>query len=132
MNELREAVERLLITNAEIEQAEEIIKKMKRSRAELEAKIVEQKEALGLGKSVDLEGLAVVKFTDKLTTKMVDRDAFGKWIEDNDLTELGTWSVHHSRINSLTKERVAKGEGVPAGIEIGNFTKVSLKGNENG
>ena len=91
--------------------------------------------------SHDIEGVATIKFTDVLSTSLGDarkdpegtaarRAAFSKWLEDNDLTSLGTWSVHHSKIRSLTKERLAAGESIPDGVEVSNFVKVKLEVND--
>lgn len=127
MQSLRIEAEALKYLTEEKRRIEEELSDVNKQIMERETSIRAMREPLGIGDSVDLEGVGKLAFKDELTTKVVNDEAFSKWLVDNKLTHLATYNVHWQRTRSLTKERIEHGLSAPDGVEWGTFTKVGIK-----
>lgn len=92
----------------------------------LGALLTEKKEQ-GIGDVFEIEGVGVLKFKEKISTKLDDRDAYSAWLEANDLTHLGTYQVHGSKTKALCIELLKEGKETPAGITINSYTDCEVK-----
>ena len=111
----------------EKDQLDEVVKKLNASISAVEQKLITEREEQGIGEFFDIEGVGTIKFKDMLSTKLDDRDAYSKWLEENGMTHIATYSVHYSKTKSLCEELLKERKETPAGITVSTYTKCSLK-----
>ena len=91
--------------------------------------IVEHLEGEALEKITTSSGDTVFIKSD-VVCKVVDPVLLNAWIDNQGMEELKT--IHHSRLNGLTKERLSQHKDAPPGVELSFRTSARILSRNNG
>jgi hypothetical protein len=78
-------------------------------------------------KSLNIEGLGTCGTRDMIYAKVEDPDAAREWLAEIGREEVLTEQFNKSRLNSLVKERLENGDGIPECVSWVESTEVSLR-----
>ena len=111
----------------EKEVADEKLKNLNKTIKLVLGELLKERTAQGIGDIFEIADVGVLKFKEKISTKLDDRDAYSKWLEEHDLTHLGTYQVHGSKTKALCIQLLEEGKETPAGIVINSYTDCEVK-----
>lgn len=125
MSDFLKKCERYAELRAELDKREWEAQPLVDEAAALQKEILAEHPASGLGKSFKLASGCQMIFSDVMTVKALDKAAVTKWFTDRGLTDM--LSVNHQSLNAFCKEEAANARPLPDGVEVGSFTKLSLR-----
>ena len=111
----------------EKEVADEKLKNLNKTIKLVLGELLKERDAQGIGDIFEIADVGVLEFKEKISTKLDDRDAYSKWLEDNKLTHMGTYSVHGSKTKALCIQLLKDHKETPAGITINSYTDCEVK-----
>jgi SOS-response transcriptional repressor LexA len=120
----------------------EYLKHLKANKKELTAKLYEENLRIEAAQQLLLEwmtanGMDSIRlasgglFSERLEpyTSVTDREALGDWVKKHKMSHL--LQLPWALLNSLVKERLQSGEGLPPGVEVYIKTSLSMYGGKD-
>ena len=106
------------VASADVEAAEETLKKLKNRRDAIQAKFADQMKTEGVT-SMRVDGLGGFRFAVEVYPNVKDKEAFEKYVNENKKT-LGfllTKSVHGGKLKSYVKDLLENSQPLPPFVE---------------
>lgn len=94
--------------------------------SDLLPQILLARKAEGMEGALKLSDLGKLTFKETLRSKIEDRAALLKWLDDNKMSEIAPRAVPWQRLDSLCRERMEEGLGNPPGTSSQLIDSIAL------